>query len=120
MNQALSLEVWEPKILNDNFKAMCDLMVSLALEGLLEEDQLSRKFNLLLEEKLSLAERQDKLDIGVHQRLIQVVWSLIYMDMIVESRPLAPRQLSNPLIPPLLVYLHNYSRAEPLTNLEHL
>ena len=44
-------------MLNDNFKVMCDLMVSLALEGRVEEDQFTRKFNMLLEEKLSLAER---------------------------------------------------------------
>ena len=44
-------------MVSDNFKVMCDLMVTLALEGLLDEDQFSRKFLLLLEEKLSLAER---------------------------------------------------------------
>lgn len=120
MNSAFSLEIWESKMIEDNFKVMCDLMTTLALEGLLEEDQFSRKFLMLLEEKLSLAERQDRLDMALHQRLIQVVWSLVYMDMIVDKRSLAPRQLSNPLIAPLLVYLHNYTRPDPLTNLEFL
>lgn len=70
LNSALSLEIWDQKTVGDNFKAMCDLMATLALEGLLEEDQFSRKFLMLLEEKLSVAERQDRLDVALHQRLI--------------------------------------------------
>jgi hypothetical protein len=91
MNQALSVEIWDANMLDDNFRVMCDLMVTLALEGILEEDQFSRKFLLLLDERLSAAERKGRLDEGLHSKLIQVVWSLIYYDMIVDRRTLAPR-----------------------------
>lgn len=119
LNQALSFELWDKRNLADNFNKMTDLVNTLALHGLLQEDQLMCKYLILLRDRISMESRQG-VNKQLHGKLISTIWTLVYRDVVLESEGTSKRRIKNPLIPKLLEQLYDYSRSWPLTNLEYL
>ena len=106
-------------MLSDNFSKMTDLVNTLALNGLLQDDQLTCKYLIMLRDRLSMDARQGD-DKQLHERLIGTIWALVYRDVVLQADGTSARRIKNPLLPKLLEKLYDYSRAQPLSNLEYL
>ena len=115
MNQALSLDYWSEESLKFGYSVMSDLVCTLALEGLLEDDQLLTRFLLQTNDKIYGANKTGHLGSTIHDKLIKSIWVLIYRDQVLVT----DKRQRNPQIPKLLEHLHTYKRDEPISDLEY-
>ena len=108
LDAAISQDYFSQKILDKHFDKYIQLMHGLALNNEYSQGSSMLKFLLMLKEK-ALASSNDDI---VHQRLIDIIWTLTHRDSHQESQ--RGRHQANPLIPRLLELLYNYQREEPL------
>lgn len=99
------------------------MMHDFALHDEMTDGAASIKFMMALTEELT--NRNFKgLKYVTHDHLINIVWTLIYHEtMVNEKNKSEGRKVStdiNPVIPKLLTHLYNYQRDTPLTKIEQL
>lgn len=103
----MSFDLWDQRVLADNFNKMTDLVNTLALHGLLQDDQLMCKYLILLRNCIARDARQgadsaDKSDKQLYSKLISTIWTLVYRDVVLESEGTSVRRIKNPIVPKML------------------
>ena len=114
-DKAISLNQYSDADLLNDFEPFTKLIHVFALNGCLQNDQITKKFIVLLTDKIREKSETKKSMPGLmNDNLIMIIWTLIYHDSLVARSTHTP----NPQLPRLLERLSEFKRVQKLSDLE--
>ena len=116
IDTAILRNIFDENEIKEKFGSIVRLMHILALHDNLNEGATTMKFMLSLTDRIQTLLSQKTYDYPIHRNLVNIIWTMIYRDEVVETSS----KSSNPLIPRLLEKLYNYKRDSSLTRVEYL